>query len=239
MITYRLEGGYFTSPRWCGKYLRRGKMRGRIMHVWKPDQLRAMKPGEIYEKLCADLYEDAYATQRREMVPFRGKRLAEHLETVLCLCPRCGALDTLTSRDDTLSCGCGFHVKYNEYGFFEGEDAPFDNVTDWDREQTEKLIARMPAEGLVFSDGDVILTETLPGHRSRELGRGSMALYTDRLECCGQTFALAKMHGFALHGAQTVNMSWQGRDFEIASDKVRCTRKYMLMIRHLTGQEKK
>ena len=33
--------------------------------------------------------------------------LAEHLERVLCRCPRCGGLDTMHSSGDTLRCGCG------------------------------------------------------------------------------------------------------------------------------------
>ena len=237
VITYRFEGGYFSSPRWCGKYLRRGKMTGKIMHVLTWEQLRAMTVDEVNELIRADLFEDAYATQRREMVPFRGKRLAEGLETVLCLCPKCGRLDTMGSRDDRLFCDCGFEVKYNVYGFIEGDDAPYDNITDWDNWQTEQLFARIPETGVVFSDDDMTLTEVLQGHESKALGRGAMTLYTDRLECCGMTFYLNRMEGFALHGAQTVNMAYQGHDYEISSDCVRCTRKYMQVIDRLKKQE--
>lgn len=233
VITYKMEGGYFSSPRWCGKRLRRGKMTGRIMHVLTRDQLRAMTAEEVNGLINADLYEDAYATQRREMVPFRGKRLAEGLERVLCLCPKCGGLDTMVSRGDTLSCRCGFSVTYDTYGFIRGEDAPFDNITHWDAWQTEKLLGGIPAEGPIFSDGDMVLAEVLPGHRDRQIGQGTMTLYPDRLECCGETFELARVEGFALHGAQTVDLAYQGRTFEISSEKVRCTRKYMQVIHQM------
>lgn len=233
LITYRMEGGYFTSPRWCGKHLRRGRMTGKIMHVLSHDQLRAMTADQVNELIRADLFEDAYATQRRERVPFQGKRLAEGLERVLCLCPKCGGLDTMASHDDTLSCGCGFSVKYDTYGFIRGEDAPFDNITDWDAWQKEKLLERLPAEGPIFSDGDMVLAEVLPGHRDRPMGRGTMTLYPDRLECCGHVFGLAGLEGFALHGAQSVSLTCQGHDYEITSEKVRCTRKYMQAIDHL------
>ena len=233
LITYRMEGGYFSSPRWCGKYTRRGKMTGKIMHVLTKDELKAMTVDEVNELIKTDLFEDAYATQRREMVPFKGKRLAEGLETVLCLCPRCGALDTLRSRDDTLACECGFRVRYNVYGFMEGDDAPFDNITDWDAWQTQRLLSRIPSEGLVFSDSGMVLTQVLADHEDKTIGRGDMALYTDRLECCGQTFELAHIEGFALHGNRTVNMAYQGHDYEISSADLRCTRKYMQAINHL------
>ena len=234
LVTYRLDGGYFTSPRWAGKHLRRGKMTGRIVNTYSPAVLKSMSADEINAAICRDLFVDAYAEQRSEMVPFSGKRLAEHLETVLCRCPKCGALDTLHSEGDTLSCDCGFSVRYNRFGFFEGEDAPFDNLTDWDTAQTEALCAMVPADGSpVFSDTEMRLREVGSDHSAEELGTGTLTLYADRLECCGQVFPLDQLGGFALHGAQTVNFSCGTRNFEISSEKVRCTRKYMLVIRHL------
>ena len=238
LVTYRFDGGYFTSPRWCGKALRRGKITGKVVNVYTAEQLKAMSAAEVNAAIRRDLDVDAYAVQREQMVPFRGKNLAEHLETVLCRCPKCGALDSMHSAGDTLSCGCGFSVRYNEYGFFEGEDAPFDNVTDWDRAQTAELFALADAvsdpDVPIFSDNNMELTEILPGHETKDLGSGSIALYADRLECCGMTIPFAELAGFMLHGPQAINMSTaDGRSFEVDSPSVRCTRKYMLVIEHL------
>ena len=238
LVTYRFDGGYFTSPRWCGSKLRRGKMTGKVVNIYTPEQLKAMSADEVNAAIRGDLFVDAYAVQREQMVPFTGKNLAEGLETVLCRCPKCGALGTLRSENDTLSCTCGFSVRYNAYGFFEGEDAPFDNLTDWDNAQTEALHALTPAEdGSYFSDGDMVLREILPDHSSAELGTGTLTLYTDRLECCGRVFPLQELGGFALHGAQNVDFSADGHSYEISSEKVRCTRKYMLMIDYLHSRE--
>ena len=235
LITYRLDGGYLTSPRWSAS-LRRGKMTGRVVGVYPPEQLRAMSADAVNEIIRRDLFVDACAVQRQEMIPFRGKRLAEHLECVLCRCPRCGAIGTLKSEDDRLSCACGFSVRYNEYGFFEGEDAPLDNITEWDAAQTEALFALADAagDGPIFSDGDMTLKEVFPDtHTETPLGSGTMTLYADRLECCGQVFPLSELTGFSLVQAQTVDLTCGGRSFEIRSRAVRCTRKYMTVIEHL------
>jgi energy-coupling factor transporter ATP-binding protein EcfA2 len=77
------------------------------------------------------------------------------------------------------------------------------------------------------------LRELGSDHSSEELGTGTLTLYADRLECCGQVFPLDQLGGFALRGAQTVNFSCGTRNFEISSEQVRCTRKYMLVIDHL------
>ena len=238
LVTYRLSGGYFASPRWSGSKMRRGKMSGRVVNVYTPEQLKAMTVAEVNAAIAADLFEDAYAEQRKAMIPYEGKNLAEHLETVLCRCPKCGRLDTLRSHDDMLSCACGFSVKYNVYGFLEGEDAPFDNITDWDKAQTEALIAAIPTDGsAIFSDSDMILTEILPGHKTAALGCGDMRLFAEHMECCGKTFPLASLSGFSLHSTQTVNFSCASRSYEISSEKVRCTRKYMTVIEHLKSLE--
>ncbi len=195
-----------------------------------------MSADEVNAAIRRDLFVDAYAVQRAEMAPFRGKRLAEHLETVLCRCPRCGAIGTLKSEDDTLRCGCGFSVRYNEYGFFAGGDAPFDNITDWDAAQTRELLALADGagDGPIFSDDGMELKEIFPdSHTETPLGSGAMTLYADRLECCGQVFPLAELGGFSLVRAQTVDLSCGGRYFEITSPQVRCTRKYMTLIEHL------
>jgi len=237
LVTYRFDGGYFTSPRWCGSALRKGKLTGKVVNVYTPEQLKAMTPAEVNAAICRDLYVDAYAVQREQMIPFRGKNLAEHLETVLCRCPKCGRLDTMHSAGDTLSCDCGFSVRYNEYGFFEGDDAPFDNVTDWDRAQTEQLCALADTvpdrETPVFSDERMVLQEILPEHDSSMLGTGTLTLFRDRLECCGRVFPLSNLSGFMLHGPQTVDMSMDGRSYELSCEQIRCTRKYMTVIEHL------
>lgn len=235
LITYRLDGGYFTSPRWSAG-LRRGKMTGRVVGVYTPEALKAMRADEVNALIRRDLAVGAYAVQREAMVPFRGKNLAEHLETVLCRCPRCGKIGTLKSAGDTLACACGFAVRYNEYGFFEGADAPFDNITDWDAAQTAQLLALADAAGdaPIFSDDGMDLKEVFPdSHTETALGSGRLALYADRLECCGQVFPLGELSGFSLVRAQTVDFSCGGRNFEITSPQVRCTRKYMTVIDHL------
>ncbi len=238
LVTYRIDGGYFTSPRWSGNNLRRGKMTGRVVNVYTPAQLKAMTGDEVNDAIVRDLFVDAYAVQREEMVPYAGKRLAEGLETVLCRCPKCGAIGTLRSEDDTLRCGCGFSVRYNQYGFIEGGDAPFDNITDWDRAQTAELCALADAAGdaPVFSDDGMLLKEIFIDHSEKILGTGTMTLYTDRLEVCGQVFPLSELGGFSLHGPQTADLSFGTRCFEISSDAVRCTRKYMLVIDYLRSK---
>ena len=148
-------------------------MSGAPVGVYPPEELKKMSEAEIADLLARDLYENAYETQSKAPVAFRGKALAETLETALYLCPKCHRIDTLHSRGDRFSCDCGLTMTLDEFGFFQGEDLPFKTPLDWDRWQTgemEKL-----AEGLgdepAFPDEDQTLNRkeddhSAPHHRT-------------------------------------------------------------------------
>lgn len=235
LITYRFDGGYFTEPRWNFSGLRRGKISGRVMGVYPPEELKKMSAAQISEIIDRDLFVDAYAVQRQQMIPFRGKRPAEHLETVLTVCPKCGAPGSLKSENDRFFCTCGYEVRYNEYGFLTGPDAVYDSVTDWDEAQTVRLkaMADEAGEDCIFSDSGFELFSVGADHSSRSEGKGDIALYRDRFECCGLSFPLSGMGGFALHGPTVVNFSSGGVSYELKPDGICCTRKYMTVIDHL------
>ena len=157
LVTYKLTGGYFASPRWAGNSIRRGKMHGEAVRVYSPEELRAMSPQEINERIVSDLHEDAYERQRKNPVRFEGKALAEHLERLLFLCPKCGRMHTLQSRDDTVRCWkCGFSFRYLPTGFLVGEDIPFDNLRDWTRWQKGEIVRLCDEAGdkPIFTDTD-------------------------------------------------------------------------------------
>ena len=240
LVTYRLEGGYFTSPRWSSA-LRRGRMRGRVAGVYTHEQLKAMSVEEVNRLINQDLFEDAWERQNKECVPYRGRDLAQHLETLLCLCPRCGRIGTLKSEGDRFLCDCGLSLRYNEYGFFEGENVPFQSVYEWDAWQTKRLFALWHGadEEPLFTDTEIRLREVLPEHRSRDLGVGELRLYLDRMECCGMVFPLSGIGAINLVQTQIVIMSFGQQNFEISSKAVRCMKKYQTIFDFFRPDAKK
>jgi 1-acyl-sn-glycerol-3-phosphate acyltransferase len=138
LVTYRLSGGYMTSPRWS-RIFPRGRMYGRYINIYSPERLERMSVGELTEAVMCDIYEDAYERQRKEHIAYKGPRLAEGLELAIYTCPVCKGVCTTHSKEDLFYCDCGMQASYNVNGFFEGELRPFDTIRDWDAWQEDFL----------------------------------------------------------------------------------------------------
>ena len=208
LVTYHLEGGFFTTPRW-GFGIRKGKMIGRPVGVYPKEELKKMKPEEVLELVRKDLYEDPYITQQKEKVRFRSKAPARGLETALYLCPHCKSIGTLHSTKKEIVCTCGYRAVFDEYGYFVKPDSAekdivFKTYTEWYRWQQEeiaKLYAayhnRMKEAGqtengnetqafsldefCVFPNNEVCLHEVGDDERSRPVMSGILKIGTEGL----------------------------------------------------------
>jgi 1-acyl-sn-glycerol-3-phosphate acyltransferase len=250
LITYRLRGGYFFSPRWSRK-MRRGPVRGEPVGFYPPEKLKSMTAAEITALIGRDIYEDAYETMRNRARPYRGKALAENLETALYLCPRCGGMGTLRSHGDTLSCACGLAVRYDEYGALSpvsrgesaGGEQVFSTVSDWWfwQDTAVERIARAAGREPVGADAGESLFEVKAGSGLRLLGRGRLSLGREGL-CCGETrFPLEDIPELAVTGQRTLVFTARGGRYELRNDKPRSAAKYQrvfeLLVRDARNTE--
>lgn len=248
--TYRLRGGYFTHPRWSTR-LRKGWMAGELVATYTPEQLKEMNQEELQRIIERDLFVDAYADQEKSPRAYRGKRIAEHLETALFICPVCGGMGTLRSDDDRLTCGCGLRLRYTEQGYLEsldGTEAPYATVRDWYRWQKEQ-VKEICAQALANRQLTQPLTEDEDQYfyiysegRQRELAlRGRLALYADHLElpyaAGGQeSVPLDQVVSFSCHQQMQLGLILKdGRFHEILSVHPRSAVKYQLFFHCLKG----
>ncbi len=241
LVTHRFRGGYFTSPRWSGGAVHRGRMTGEIVNIYTPEQLKAMTPKQIADVIRADIDEDAYATQAEWKIPYKGKNLAKNLERVLCVCPRCEALGSMRTEGNKLFCAdCGLTAEYTVYGYLEGENVPFRTITEWDRWQADKILARAESAGekLIASDDDITVCEVTEDHRETPVSTGTLKAFRDRFECGGMTLRFADISGISINGPQTIMLSSKGRSLSILSGRVRCLRKYLTIYHALMEPEK-
>lgn len=252
LVTYRMEGGYLSQPRWSSSP-RRGSMAGYPVHIYQPEEIKAMSEEQLTKRIEEDLYTNAYIEQeqREKPIAFRGRSLAENLETTLYLCPCCGQIGELKSKDDSFLCSCGLNLKYTEYGYLQSanqQKPPFPTVLSWVRWQSRR-IRELAAEfrnrsenEAITSDEEQSLWEIQKARKSRLLAKGKLQLFRDKLafqsaDGKDYSFLLSQISDIAIHGQRTLIFTTTGQKyFELKSRVPRSALKYYELCKALTGQ---
>ncbi len=250
LITFRFDGGYFTSPRWS-KFLRKGKMEGRVVKEYSPEELKSMTAEEVNSAIKKDLYVDAYEEQKKNPISYEGENLAENIETALYLCPKCDRIATIKSEGDKLFCDCGLDLKYNTYGYLisnNNDKPPFETVLDWIRFQDIRLkeemerIKNLPPNEIIYSDENQTLWKANRG-KNKLIGKGTLCLYNNRLVFNSEdegkyTFEFKDLSDLGVIGQMVIAFATNDRQaYEIKSDHPRSALKYREIIKYLKGQK--
>ena len=233
LVTFRLEGGYLSLPRW-GKHICRGAVHGHPVGVYSPEELKKLSPQEINALIERDIAEDAWERQRQRPVRYRGKRRAEGMERALYACPGCRRIGTLRTDRDRVFCPCGFERRYTEYGFFEPRE-PFETLADWDLWQRELLRARDFAHvgDLLFQDEGLELKRIQSDHREELLALGTLRQFEDRLECADWRFPLLEIRSMAMVQTHLLLFSSGGNYYQLRSSTGVNLRKYLEIWKEL------
>ncbi|MDR2404040.1 MAG: 1-acyl-sn-glycerol-3-phosphate acyltransferase [Spirochaetaceae bacterium] len=251
LITYRLRGGYFAAPRWSRK-MRKGPVWGEPVGFYPPEVLKSMKSVEITALIRRDISEDAYETMRKNPRPYRGRGLAEDLETALYLCPRCGGMGTLVSRDDILRCRCGLAVRYDEFGVLRNVFRnrkpgdlpghgiePFATVRDWWLWQykTMEQIVAFAGTGPICSDDGECLFAVEAGSKAHVFEQGRLSLGREGLRCGERLFPLEDIPEIAITGQRTLAFTAGGKRYELKNKKPRSAAKYQRVFELLVNSK--
>lgn len=212
LVTFHLDGGFYVQPRWS-KTWRKGPISGHVVNVYSSEQLKGMSADEIYEHIVSDIHEDAYEKQLKAPVPYTGERLAEGIENIFFMCPKCGKLETIHSKDDRFFCECGLDGKYDEYGFISGEGVPFKTIPEWVDWQDAKFNEMYDDESnsMSYSNDGAVMIEIGRDHSETVLAEGTF--YGDRE---GIRIGDYSFNYLDMEGTEYINL---GNTFLFAVDK--------------------
>ena len=206
LVTYRIEGGYFTQPRW-GTTLRRGRLVGHLVHVYTPEQMKEMTDDRVEQAIADDLYEDAYASQKKNPSLYKGKHAALGLESALFWCSACGRFNTLHSDDDGLRCECGYRADYTASGYLRSQDGKLTTITRWDEQQQQALRQRMTqdAAAKLFED-TVTVREIREDHTASEARQMRLTAYPDHLMLGEERISREELDGAAVFSRNVLTL---------------------------------
>ena len=147
VVNIRIRGNYLRRPKWaCGKVFPSSCEAVAEVLLTK-EEVVSLSAEELGKRIIAGVSYDEFEWQRERMVPSRKPRSAEGLESILFLCPHCGAEQTLSASGRRLTCSrCGFAADLDDYGFFrlpDGTAPEYDTVSGWMRWQSRHLAEQL------------------------------------------------------------------------------------------------
>ena len=225
LYTYKLTGGYFASPMWAGSSTRRGPVYGAPVRYYSKEELQEMTTDEVYKAIVTDLYDDAYANQIENPKPYKGKNLAEGLESLMFICPSCGKKDCFESSGDKVYCKeCGLTYTYDEYGMLHG--GKFNTVkafSDWQKEKISTDVTR----GVAYSAKDGILS-TVKDHKEELVTNGEMGISPEGLKCGDVCFEFSHISEMAMHGQRALVFTADKKYYELIPSREANALKFFL-----------
>lgn len=257
LVTYHFEGGYFMAPRWS-LHRRRGPIKGYPVSYLTASELAQMSVEEINAVIKNDLWEDAFARQDKEHHKYKGKRIAESLETLLYICPKCHGISTMTSHKDTLSCSCGLKVRYDVYGFLHDETQ--DNqpnyfyefpvtyqsgitITEWDNYQRDALFRmadQTHEDTVLFQDAHITLYKSNTAEERIPLATGTLSMSAKEIKLIPEVsdtspfiFPLDAVIGFTTCNRSGLIFMFEKVCYELRASHNFCALKYFDYYNHL------
>ena len=217
LVTYRIEGGYFASPNWASSgNTRRGRLYGAPVGIYTKEDLAKMSVEEIDAIIKRDLHEDAYARQKEEMRPYRGGKLAEGMESLVFLCPKCRAHGTLESKKNTVTCSaCGHSFTYDKFGMLDGIDQKtVYELNQWQRAELEKDV-----ENAVQYTAPNAQLYTIEGHDLKTVCEGDAHITNEAITIADVTIPLSTISDMGIHGRRTLIFSTTDNYYELKVPK--------------------
>ncbi len=235
VLLYNIDRRYLADPRW-GNTIRRGKLRGFVKRTLRPEEYKAMTPEEITDVVVEALDVNPTPLDPPNVIPFKGKRLAESLERAVFICPHCKSVASIHTKGNEGTCEvCGLTFQYEKTGYLSGKGFPFRTVKEWDDWQRKAI------QGTDYEDGRPICSdknETMylitRARRNDIVGSGILTVYPDcflfESESDGKLyrFDYECVNAGIIHGRQVLQLCYdENQYYEFKNNGIRSAVKYM------------
>lgn len=146
VYTVKISGDYLASPKWGSGLVRGSLVEAELDLLISKDEIAELSTDEIAERVTSKLYYDEFEwIKSHSEVRYKKKRLAEGLENILSICPKCKSKYTIKTKFHDVFCEkCGKIATMDDRYFFN-TGAPFEHFGkwyEWQKAEIESDIAR-------------------------------------------------------------------------------------------------
>ena len=128
----KINGNYFALPKWGDKLRKKSPIEVSLEKLVSKEEIMAIDELSLREKVEKGLYYNEFEwIEKNPNVHYKHETLAEGLENILYVCPKCHKTLTINTYKKHLYCNeCGFKATLNDrYGFVN--KVPFNNFAEW------------------------------------------------------------------------------------------------------------
>lgn len=237
---FNISGGYGVKPRFADK-IRKGKVRGEVVKVLEVDEIMNMSVEELNRQINHYLYVDE--SKSDQIV--KSKHMAEYLERVVYVCPKCGLSEFRSNKDEIRCLNCGLHTKYKGNNEFEANSLfKFKNVFEWYSYQ-EAYINNLDLKELIdlIYEDDVLLSEVIVFKKKKKIDKkAKIKLFNNRIEIENKinnfVFMFDDISTISVLGKNKLNIYYQDKIYQLKGNKQMNALKYMNIYFRYVNLEK-
>ena len=150
VISVITEGAFARDPLYNNLQIRKVDVKVTEKYLLSPEEIKAMTPEEINERIRGEFAFDNFRWQRENKVKIDEPFRADYLHRVLYKCPHCMAEGEMEGKGVELTCKkCGKTYILDEYGALVTKDGEgkFDHIPDWFDWQRDMVRREIEADG--------------------------------------------------------------------------------------------
>jgi len=220
VYTIKINGSYLAKPKW-GNGIRKGALvEAEINQLFKAGELETLSLDEIKEKVeNALIYNEWEWLEKHPEVEYKHKKIAEGLENILSICPKCNKKYSLSAKKNIITCNhCGLNVEVDKRYQLHGVD--FKNIAEWYEWQTEEVRKEIKSNPDFCLESKVELRHLSGGKKSstRHSGNGICKFTKEGLRYTGTEDGKEIDKLFTIESIYRV-LFGAGEDFEIYENK--------------------
>ncbi len=133
----KINGSYLAKPKWGDKIRRGAVVEAELNKLFDAGEVKELPIEEVKERVDSSLsYNEWEWLDSHPEVKYKSKTIAEGLENILVVCPKCGAKYSLKTDKNTITCEhCDLSVTMDNRYMLSGCD--YRNIAEWYEWQTE------------------------------------------------------------------------------------------------------
>lgn len=236
---FKIEGGYGVQPRWSDK-TRKGKMTAGVSKILQPEEYLNLTEDELYNLIKTELY----VNEANCNSEFKGNKLAEYLNRLVYVCPKCGIAEFECNKNIITCKNCGCSVEYLKNKTLKGINTnfPFTFVNDW-YEYQENFVNNLdikPYFNKPYFSNDISLFEVaLYKNKTCVNKKANLSCYGNKFVINDMVLNFDDVTATSVLGRNKLNIYYLDKVFQVKGDKNFNAVKYVNMFYHYKNLEQK